>query len=182
MLKKHLDKTNVDQLPEGFVHLKNWTTENETSVMWAMYILEDLIKSDPVVFYDLVKKSRDNSYEIAPQTLKQFEIKWLLDPVWNIHELISNVALAAVEWDWLKMRLVDPIWKKIEKKDVKETTNHELHKIITNADNVYFKSKYLKKIWHKLSYNGRKAKILNSKNEGLVVVFQENGEYKWEIW
>ena len=103
-----------------------------------------------------------------------------MDPVWNIHELISNVALAAVEWDWLKMRLVDPIWKKIEKEDVKEITNHELHKIITNADNVYFKSKYLKKIWHKLSYNGRKAKILNSKNGGLVVIFQENGEYKWE--
>lgn len=110
--------SNSFLLPKGFVHLKNWTIDLETSVLWAVSILEELKESDYMVFYDLVRKSRDSKYEIAPDILERLKKWWLLDPVWNIQELLSNTALAAVEWDWVEMHLVDPIWKQVEQ-DIK---------------------------------------------------------------
>lgn len=91
------------------VTLKNGTEELDALVRATMSSLEGLLNKNPIAFYELVMKCRDQNYQPfgnTGQTLHDFA---LLGPDGNVHVGIRNVVLSAVVGDDLEMTLGSPI-------------------------------------------------------------------------
>ena len=91
------------------VILKNGAEEAKPLVIVIMMSLEDLMKKNPIAFYELTMKARDQGHQFfgrAGQVLKEFN---LVSADGSLHDSIRNVVLSAVEGDDLDMTLVNPV-------------------------------------------------------------------------
>jgi len=76
------------------VKLKNGTEEAKPLVVATMLSIKTLMKKQPIAFYDLVLKCRDNSYKpfgINGQVLQDLA---LLQPDGSVHGSIKNIVLS----------------------------------------------------------------------------------------
>jgi len=95
------------------VKLKNGSEEAESLVNVAMHTLSNLMKTQPILFYELVQKCRDRDHKFFWQTEEKLESMSLVSN-WEIHDSMVNIVLSAVEWENLDMRLVSPLSKASE--------------------------------------------------------------------
>ncbi|MDP2967068.1 MAG: hypothetical protein Q8N87_01505 [bacterium] len=89
--------------------LKNRAEEVEGLVIATMVSLEHLLKSNPIVFYELVMKCRDNNYQFLGNTAEPLEELGLVQRDRTVHDSIRNIVLSAAEGSGLGMKLVSPV-------------------------------------------------------------------------
>ncbi len=89
--------------------LKNGTKEAEWLVKTTMILLEDLIKSNSVAFYELTMKCRDSEHQFFGKTAELLKELALVQGDGTVHDSTRNIVLSAVEGDGLKMKLVSPV-------------------------------------------------------------------------
>lgn len=95
------------------VQLKNGSEEAESLVNVAMITLDNLMATQPILFYELVQKCRDKNHKFFWQTEEKLESMNLVSG-WEIHDSMVNIVLSAVEWENLDMRLTSPLLKASE--------------------------------------------------------------------
>lgn len=93
------------------VTLKNGAEEVKSAVGLLLVVLRDLLKENPMAFYDVVMVARDPAYidrvfPIHKMTLTGLN---LLEASGNMHDTIRNIILSAVEGDGPEMTLTNPI-------------------------------------------------------------------------
>lgn len=92
------------------VRLYNGDVVPRASVAVIFMSLENLMKSDPIAFYELVMISRDRSHKIfssrQEETLRGLA---LLEGNGQPHDLTRSIVCSAVKGELLEMRLVWPI-------------------------------------------------------------------------
>lgn len=93
----------------GTAKLKNGSEELKSLVLLTMISLRNLIETNPIAFYELVTKCRDDSHRLFGNTvevLKRFVPTQ--DERGRVHESIKNIVLSAAEGDGLEMTLGSP--------------------------------------------------------------------------
>ena len=92
------------------IRLKNGSEELSTLVAVTMMSLKNLIKSDPISFFELVSKARDRNHQVFSKHQTNVLVGLgLMEREGNLHNSISNVVLSAVTGDGLDMTLGDPV-------------------------------------------------------------------------
>lgn len=90
------------------VELKNGSQELSAFVSVAMFSLENLIKEQPILFYELVSVCRDRKHVFfgnAGQALKKMD---LLQSNSLPHDSLRNVVLSTVIGEGCEMKLTSP--------------------------------------------------------------------------
>ena len=96
--------------PPTMVRLKNGSEELSTLVAVMMVSLKNLIKTDPISFFELVSKARDRNHEVFSRHQTGVLVGMgLMEPDGSLHSSISNVVLSAVSGEGLDMTLGDPV-------------------------------------------------------------------------
>ena len=90
------------------VKLKNGATEAEVLVVVTLTSISSLMELNPMVFYDLVMKCRDNSYKFFGNNIDVLLKRSLVQRDGNIHNSIKNIVLSAVEGEGLELNIVSP--------------------------------------------------------------------------
>lgn len=86
------------------VILRNGVDEQEATVQAIMASLWQCLEDQPVAFLELVELCRDRSHRLFGNTRETLERMALVEHG-DVHEVIQNVVLSAVEGDGPKMRL-----------------------------------------------------------------------------
>ncbi len=89
--------------------LKNGSEEFKPLVQVTMASLSKLAETNPIAFYELVMKCRDQGHELfgnAGEVLKSLAL--IEDARGSVHDSIRNVVLSAVEGDGFDMTLGSP--------------------------------------------------------------------------
>jgi len=111
------------------VTLKNGQEEAKSAVEVVMISLRNLMKNDPICFYELVMKCRDRNHVFFWKTWHKLNGLWLVEDGGSINDSIRNVVLSAVTWEPFNMELGSPIEK--TEKAIYETLNTENEKKIS---------------------------------------------------
>jgi hypothetical protein len=92
------------------VELKNGSIETKAATIAVYMRIEELYKTDPLLFYELVSICRDAKHQIF-NDLMIGELKRLslLQNDGHIHESIRNIVLSSVIGEDLEMVLTNPI-------------------------------------------------------------------------
>lgn len=101
------------------VKLKNGSFEVFSLVnMIRNGVLPRLMREDPMAFYDLVMKCRDDSYEFFSEKIKEslVDLELIQSVGGKPHASIRNIVICSVVGEGLEMILVDPEEQK-EKKE-----------------------------------------------------------------
>lgn len=91
------------------VVLKNGAKEAETVVITTMMSLRHLVDSEPLTFYELVAKCRDNNHQLFGNTGEKLKNLALVQSDESIPDTVRNIVLSAIEGEGLKMSLGSPI-------------------------------------------------------------------------
>lgn len=151
------------------VTLKNGQEEAKIAVGTVMMLLNNLIKSDPICFYELVMKCRDRNYIFFWKTWDKLKGLWLVEGEGSINNSIKNVVLSAVTWESINMVLSSPIKK----------TTEEINDVLKNEWNKESKEKYIPNP-EMLAYVRNWRNLLSDKPELLVELVKKakDTEYK----
>lgn len=90
------------------VTLANGAEEALPVVATTMLSLERIIDSNPIAFYELVMKCRDQGHRFFGNTQEVLSDFALVQPEGTVHESIRNVVLSAVNGEDLNMTLGSP--------------------------------------------------------------------------
>lgn len=105
------------------VTLNNGAKEAKSLVNIAMFSLGILMEKQPIAFYELVMKCRDDKHEFFWNTSKVLKDLQLVENDGGIHDSLRNIVLSAIKGDWMDLTLMTPIQKAAgEIKDVLEAT------------------------------------------------------------
>lgn len=88
------------------VILKNGAEEVKALVMVTMMSLRHL---EPIAFYELVQKCKDDTHIFWGDTEEKLKSLALLECSGRPHDSIRNIVLSALAGEGLDMRLVSPI-------------------------------------------------------------------------
>ncbi|MBD3330043.1 hypothetical protein GF354_00765 [Candidatus Peregrinibacteria bacterium] len=89
--------------------LKNGSEEFKPLVQMTMASLSKLAETNPIAFYELVMKCREQGHELFGNTGEVLQSLALIqDERGTVHDSIRNVVLSAVEGDGLDMTLRSP--------------------------------------------------------------------------
>ena len=89
--------------------LKNGSTEVNVVIAATVMNLKRLITETPGVFYDVVMKARDESYELFNSIGDIRNESPLLEPDGSMRQDIRNIIMSATDGDEGDMHIVDPI-------------------------------------------------------------------------
>ena len=90
------------------VVLKNGAEEAEPLVRVTMMSLQDLMKKDPIGFYELVELCKDRHHKLFGNTGKELVARGLVNGG-TVHDSIRHIVLSAVKGEGLDMTLTNPI-------------------------------------------------------------------------
>lgn len=91
------------------ITLKNGTQESSPIVATIMMLLESLCDSDPICFYELTMKCRDNNHQLFGNCASKLQGLSLLQSDGTVYHAVKNVVLSAVTGEDLDMALGSPI-------------------------------------------------------------------------
>ena len=91
------------------VKLKNGSEEFGPAVYATVFALKKLFQNDPIAFFDLVSKCRDQNHQFSSDAETRLKALAIVDSDGTIHSIVKNVVLSAVEGDGLKMKIVTPV-------------------------------------------------------------------------
>ncbi len=91
------------------VMLKNGSEEFGPLVAVTMMSLRSLCTTDPVSFYELVQKCRDQNHQFWGNSTQKLRDLSLIQPSGNVHDSIRNIVLSAVTGEKFDMVLGSPI-------------------------------------------------------------------------
>lgn len=91
------------------VTLKNGAQVPQVLVVTTMMNLTRLINSNPIAFYELVQKCRDNNHQMFGNTKEIAVSLALMDRSGSVHRTVKDVVLSAVQGDDFDMTLGNPI-------------------------------------------------------------------------
>ncbi len=151
------------------VILNNGAKEAKPLVDITHLSLRTLITDNPIAFYELVMKCRDNNHELFWKTWELLKEMSFLDVNGNIHDSIRNIVLSATEGEWMDMKLINPIKKAAE--EIKETLEKvpELEDTNFKIIDITNRKEITDPNWVKIKVNP----------EGDIREYLE-GDYKWE--
>lgn len=90
------------------VALKNGAEEAEFLVCAVIVSLQDLMRENPIVFYELVRLCNDHNYKLFGNTGEVLgKLNLIRDGV--VHGSLRNIVLSAIECDELDIRLTSPV-------------------------------------------------------------------------
>jgi hypothetical protein len=94
----------------GTIILRDGEEEIEVLVESTMYVLKELLKEAPVLFYELVQKARNPDHKFwASPIIEKLRDKWkLLESEGSMHDGIRHIIVNAVQGDGFEMTLVWP--------------------------------------------------------------------------
>lgn len=88
--------------------LKNGTRELEPAVKVIMFAIRELLKRQPLVFYDLAMRCRDRNYKMWDASESDLKNLSLLQFDGQPPGTTRNIILSAVEGDGADMHIVNP--------------------------------------------------------------------------
>ena len=88
--------------------LKNGSEEPDVLVTSTMMSLRGLLGNNPIAFYELTMKCRDDSHEFFGNTEKDLQGLRLVQTDGKIHKSIRNIVQSAVTGDGLDLSLESP--------------------------------------------------------------------------
>lgn len=91
------------------VTLKNGAAEFKPLVTVTMSSLRSLLQDKPIVFYELVMKSRDPNHKFFGRSGNDLKVLSLVQADERIHDSIRNIVLSSAEGEGLEMVLTSPI-------------------------------------------------------------------------
>lgn len=91
------------------VTLKNGSEIPEPLVTVTMVSLQDLIKSNPIAFYELVMRCRDRDHRLFGNTGEVLKSFALVESNGEIHDAVRDIVLSATEGEGLEMSLGSPL-------------------------------------------------------------------------
>ncbi len=91
------------------VQLKNGAEEAASLVNIAMNSITTLLKSKPIVVYELVMKCRDSNHELFGKSGEDLRELSLIEADGSVHSSIRNIVLSAASGDGLDMVFSSPI-------------------------------------------------------------------------
>jgi hypothetical protein len=91
------------------VTLKNGSQEPAPVVTTTMMLLRSLCTSDPICFYELTMKCRDNNHQLFGNCASKLQGLSLLQSDGTVYHAVKNVVLSAVTGEDLDMALGSPI-------------------------------------------------------------------------
>lgn len=90
------------------VTLRTGEQHHEGLVRVTMLSLSELMKSNPIAFYEFVELCRDSEHRLFGNTKEVLEGLHLLEGDGQPHDATREIALAATEGDGLELTLRDP--------------------------------------------------------------------------
>ena len=91
------------------IRLANGSIVPDVTVEVTMFCLKELITSNPIAFYELVTKCRDEKHQLFGNTEEILMHAGLIQTPGGIHDSIRNVVLSAAKGDGLEMALGSPL-------------------------------------------------------------------------
>ncbi len=91
------------------IRLANGAMVPDVTVEVTMYCLKELVTSNPIAFYELVTKCRDEKHQFFDNTEEVLMHAGLIQRPGEIHDSIRNVVLSAAKGDGLEMTLGSPL-------------------------------------------------------------------------
>jgi hypothetical protein len=85
--------------------LKNGAQEAQPLVSITTILLKNLIREDPIAFYELVMCCRDAEHTPFGNTAEKLQARRL----YPVHDSIRNIVLSAVTGEGLAMQLGSPV-------------------------------------------------------------------------
>lgn len=90
------------------VQLANGAIEADVLVEVTMFSLRGLIKTNPIAFYELVTRCRDEKHKLFGNTEEVLMGSGLIQKPGEIHDSVRNIVLSAAKGDGFEMTLGSP--------------------------------------------------------------------------
>jgi hypothetical protein len=90
------------------VKLKNGAVVPHSAVIATMMALESLIHKEPILFYELVMKARNDDHRFFGNAAESLKQRALLETNGTLHDITRDVVLSAVEGESVRMKLTSP--------------------------------------------------------------------------
>ncbi len=102
-------------MPAKMITLRNGSREIDVLAAGTVQQLQKLQAADPIAFYELVMKCRDDSYQFAndgksvvPHSQLVIQHYATLNINGGVHSNLRNIVLSAVEGDGYELYIVSP--------------------------------------------------------------------------
>jgi hypothetical protein len=91
------------------VILKNGSEEVKSLVAVTMLSLQNIANDNPIAWFELVEKCRNDKHEFFGNTRKHLEELALVQSNGSVHGSIKNIVLSSSEGEGLGLTLINPI-------------------------------------------------------------------------
>jgi hypothetical protein len=89
--------------------LKNGSVEVVSLITVTMIALDNLLKGNPMVLYELNEKCKNSEHKIFGQMEPILKDLYLIDADGKVHSSIKNIVLSAIVGEGVLLALISPI-------------------------------------------------------------------------